>query len=91
MPTPKVVDKAAMLYHITYLCNKPMFEAMMRANGAHKVRQQKRRNYIKRQSALARMVNELVGGQDEAVTDANGGGDAVEKKAVVVFGSAKFQ
>jgi hypothetical protein len=80
MPSTKVVSSAEMLAHIRHLCHADMYQALMRAHGARKIRQQKRRNYIKRQSALAE-VTKLIVDSDEAS----------DKKVVVVFGAAQFQ
>jgi hypothetical protein len=80
MPSTKVVTSSDMLAHVRHLCRADMYQALMHANGARKVRQQKRRNYIKRQSALAKMTKDIVA--DEK---------APEKKVVVVFGAAQFQ
>jgi hypothetical protein len=82
MPSTKVVTSADMLAHVRHLCQADMFQALMRANGARKVRQQKRRNYIKRQSALAKMTNDIVANVAEEKSD---------KQVVVVFGAAQFQ
>jgi hypothetical protein len=82
MPSTKVVSSADVLAHVQHLCRANMYQALMRANGARKVRQQKRRNYIKRQSALAKITKRIVN-------------DVAEKKSskqvVVVFGAAQFQ
>jgi hypothetical protein len=80
MPSTKVVTSADMLAHVHHLCRAEMYQALMQANGARKVRQQKRRNYIKRQSALAQ-VTKLIVNNDEAP----------DEKVVVVFGAAQFQ
>jgi hypothetical protein len=80
MPSTKVVKSADMLAHVRHLCRTDMYQALMQVNGARKVRQQKRRNYIKRQSALAE-VTKLIVEDDEAP----------DKKLVVVFGAAQFQ
>jgi hypothetical protein len=80
MPSTKVVASTDMLAHVRHLCRADMYQALMQVNGARKVRQQKRRNYIKRQSALAE-VTKLIVDNDEAP----------HKKVVVVFGAAQFQ
>jgi hypothetical protein len=80
MPSTKVVTSADMLAHVSHLCRADMFQMLMHANGARKVRQQKRRNYIKRQSALADITNRIVADEE-----------APNKKVVIVFGAAQFQ
>jgi hypothetical protein len=82
MPSTKVASTVDMLSHARHLCRADMYQALMQANGARKVRQQKRRNYIKRQSALAQMTKDIVADAADKKSD---------KKVVVVFGAAQFQ